>query len=303
MNNDVIVEHILDKKNRTVMLMTVLVATYVMAIAVAEVTGAIGVFPGVVLHAVLVPVLMGNYALLSDTLYGRVFPVLTLLPLLRILSLTMPINEVPEIYWHALAGAPLLLAVVLTARLLGLKSKKLGLGLPSWPAAILMSSIGPPLSLAGFLIMRPEPLVTHFRSWQFVLGVVILVVFAGFTEEVIFRGLFQNVMTELVGRGSIMFSSWFFAIMYTGSLSRAFVLFMAVVGLLFGWYVDQTRSIWGVVAAHSILSIGMILVWPILLPARVPSAISYVALLFSAIIALLIFYFVPRVLPPTEASV
>ena len=42
-----------------------------------------------------------------------VFPVLALVPLLRILSITMPIPQAGRIYWYGLIGVPVALALVL----------------------------------------------------------------------------------------------------------------------------------------------------------------------------------------------
>ena len=89
-------------------------------------------------------------------------------------------------------------------------------------------------------------------------------VFTGFVEEIIFRGMLQQVANEILGGAGVLCSSILFAIMYTGSLSLSYMLFIGLVGLFFGWCVNRTGSIWGVILAHSILNIGMILVWPFL---------------------------------------
>ncbi|PYR87712.1 MAG: hypothetical protein DMF84_30945 [Acidobacteria bacterium] len=41
-----------------------------------------------------------------------------------------------------------------------------------------------------------------------------------------------------------------------------YVPFAAVVGLAFGWVVERTASLVGVILAHALLAVGLILVWP-----------------------------------------
>src|SRR5881227_941054 len=91
---------------------TVVVLAYSAAIAVAEVIGVlVGVIPALLCHAILLPVLLNHYALSDRAPYRRILPVLALAPLLRILSLSIPFGQVPQIYWYAMIGTPLLVAV------------------------------------------------------------------------------------------------------------------------------------------------------------------------------------------------
>ena len=43
-------------------------------------------------------------------------------------------------------------------------------------------------------------------------------------------------------------------------------MLMLAVGLLFSWVVNESGSLWGVIGAHALFSIGLMLVWPILIP-------------------------------------
>jgi membrane protease YdiL (CAAX protease family) len=244
-----------------------IVLAYLAAIASAEVAGVlIGVIPSTLFHALLILILLNHYISLNQAAYRRILPVFALAPLLRILSLIMPIKEVPQIYWYAMIGIPLLVAVTLTARLLKLSWTEIGLRLYSWRSQIFIACSGLPLSLTAFLLFRPATLITKFNWHDLVIGSVILLTFTGFTEEIIFRGLLQQVTTKIYGRVGVLCSSLLFAIMYIGSLSLSYIIFMGLTGLFFSWCVERTRSLWGVVLAHSILNIGMLLVWPLIWP-------------------------------------
>jgi hypothetical protein len=242
---------------------TLVLIVYLGAIALAETVGVLGgAAVGALCSAIVLVTLLSHYVLMEHAPYRRVLPVLALIPLLRLLSFTMPISHVSWIYWVAMVGVPLLIAAFLTARLLDLSRASLGLCRRSWPPQVLITLSGLPLSIAAFFLLRPEPPVIRLDWQQAAISALVLIIFAGFTEEVIFRGMLQAVVSETVGSAALFYGSLVFAVTYIGSQSWSYVLFMGLVGLFFGWCVKRTDSIWGVVLAHSVLVIGMILVWP-----------------------------------------
>jgi uncharacterized protein len=243
----------------------VAIPIYIAAVAIAEALGVfLGAVPSAASHAVLILVLLGHSILMDRAPSRHILLVLALAPLLRLLSLTIPIKEVPQIYWYAMIGTPVLVAVAATARHLDLPWSRLGLHRAPWPPQILIACSGLPLSLAAFLILQPKPLAPQPGWYGIVIGSIILLIFAGFTEEILFRGLLQQVITEIFGRAGLVYSSTLFAIMYIGSLSLRYVLFIGLLGLFFSWCVSRTGSIWGVVLAHSFINIGMAFLWPFL---------------------------------------
>ncbi len=241
----------------------IVILAYLVAIAGVEAMGVfISVVGGALGHAFLIPLLLSHYVLAGQARYRRALAVLALAPLLRILSLTLPVRQVPQIYWYAMIGMPLLTAVALTLRLLELSWTHVGLRPGPWLPQLLIALSGLPLSVVAFLILRPKPLIARFDWREAMIGSVILLIFTAFTEEIIFRGLLQQVTTEIFGRVALLYSSALFAIMYMGSLSWSYVFFIGLVGLFFGWGVNRTGSIWGVILAHGALNIGMAFIWP-----------------------------------------
>lgn len=91
-----------------------------------------------------------------------------------------------------------------------------------------------------------------------------MTVFGGFLEELVSRGLLQELASEVFGGAGPLLSNGLFTLMYLGSLSWGYLLFMSLPGFYFGWSVRRTGSIWGVALAHSIMKIGLLLVWPVL---------------------------------------
>jgi membrane protease YdiL (CAAX protease family) len=256
-------------EDRALPLRTV-VPLYIAAIAGAEASIAFAsVSLGVVIDAVVVLAALNRYLLAeraagaSET--GRlrshdVLLALPLVPIARISDLTMTVKGVPLLVEYALVGLPVLVATAWVAKLVGPRRVLCRISAWSWQQAGI-GLCGVPLGLLAFLIFRPHPL-GHPSVAQIIWGSLIVVVFVGFLEEVIFRGLLQDALTDLYGRSGIAWGSLLFAVAYLGVHPATFVLFAAALGLAFGWVVERTASLVGVILAHSLLAIGLILVWP-----------------------------------------
>ncbi len=257
----------------TVAIAVIVASIYALLIIGAEIIGALsGAILGVVCDAFIILMLLVDYATLDEQVsYRRLLPALMLLPLLRLLSLTVPVREIPQLYWYAMIGTPLLLAAVVAAHALDLSWSDLGLRLHSrsplaWLYQATIALTGVPLSLAAFwLVPRPLPISTSLAGRDIILAPIILFLFTGFAEELIFRGILQQTARQALGPFSVIYSSVLFAAMYAGSLSPGYVIFIGLVGLFFGWCANRTGSLWGVVLAHSLLNIGMLLIWPVVL--------------------------------------
>jgi membrane protease YdiL (CAAX protease family) len=237
---------------------------YAGLIAVAEAIGA-GVSPllGAIAHGVLVTVLLGHYTFGETAPYRRILMVLVLPSLLRILSLALPAARIPQIFWYVLVGAPMLLGAILAARRLQLSAQDVGLPLRSAALQGVIALSGLALSIAAYSILRPEPLFEAVNLPGLIGSAIILAVFSGFLEEFIFRGVLQRSASELFdGPLAIVLSSLIFASLYIGSLSLVYLGFIGLVGLYFGYCVHKTGSLWGVALAHSLMNIGLLVVWP-----------------------------------------
>lgn len=246
----------------------IVAGAYIAAIAGAEIVSAfLGPHLGIICDGVLLILLLGHYLMLNSadspgdrlatTQLGQALAVLSLLPLLRILSLTMPAKSIPEVYWNALIGVPLLIAAVLTVRLLNWRPGDIGLTLRSWWMQPLIALSGIPLSVAAYVAIRPAPPASEFEWPNAAIGAAILIIFGGFMEEFLFRGLLQRVAGEIFGRWSIVLTSLLFAMMFVGSRSAPEVALMGLIGLFFSWCVERTGSIWGVVLTHALILFGI----------------------------------------------
>jgi membrane protease YdiL (CAAX protease family) len=248
------------------------VPVYVGVIVASEATNAVaGALAGGICHGVVLLALLNHYLVAAPQLSGRVvrgvvrvLPALALVPLTRLITLALALDE-PKDYAYAAVGAPLLLAAVLAIRRLGLTDV-----LPSRLRRLPRSQAwfalaGIPLGLAGFGLLRPEPLAGG-PSWEaLIAGSAVAFVFGGILVELVFRGVVQRALADVFPGAAFAWSSVLYAGAHLGEGPWGYVAFLATVGLLFGWWVQRTGTIVGVALAHGLLAVSMVIVWPFIL--------------------------------------
>jgi uncharacterized protein len=228
---------------------------------------------GLVLHG-LVLVALFLQASFRDQGRQRGFLLsLAMAPLIRIISLSLPLPTFPFIYWYMVVGAPLLIAAFVASRIGKISIKMLGISASAVPIQLLIALIGVGLGYLEFLILRPAPLTNGLSLGQIWLPALILLIFTGFLEEWIFRGLLQYTAVRSFGWAGFFYTAAVFAVLHLGYHSALDIVFVFAVALLFGWVVIRTGSIIGVTLAHGLTNIGLYLVFPFLLPALIAAPI------------------------------
>lgn len=236
---------------------------YLVAIAGAElVTALVNPLAGIAMHIVIMLALIVHASLNIKDLRHELYLTLALAPMIRLLSLSMPLGSFSQIYWYAIIAVPLFIAVIVLTRRLGYTRWEIGLNFNKWPYQILIALTGIPLGLAEYFILKPKALVASFTWQEIILPAIILIVCTGFIEELCFRGVIQHSAEAAIGQWGWVFVAALFAIMHIGYLSIADFGFVFVVGLFFGIMVDKTRSIAGVTLAHGIANAVLYLVAP-----------------------------------------
>ncbi len=239
-------------------------AAFVAAIAGAEILGELtSVVAGAAVDGLVLVVLL-NAALLGLVRPASLLPpVLALVPLMRILSVALPLKQMSQLAWYPLVGVPLLLGIALAARTVGHEQPAPRSRWISVPVQLAVALLGIPLGAAAYSILHPAP-IQPLTVRGIVLATVVLFLFAALVEELIFRRLLQDVIVRLFGTIGILFVSALYASTFAGSMSGAYIAFMGAVGLGFALTVRWTGGLWGVIVAHTFLLVGLLVVWPAL---------------------------------------
>jgi len=238
---------------------------YMLAIVGAEiVTIIIQPVWGIVFYiAILVAVILHS-ALAGEIPERQRYLILSLAlaPLVRIISLCMPLIDIPQIWWFPIIYTPLAVAAFMVMRILGYKMEDIGLSPRFSLFQMAVASTGLAFGVAEYFILKPEALVATLSFQEIWLPALIFFAFVGFVEELIFRGVLQRAAVDAFGIWGIVYVSFLFAILHMGFLSWLDVLFVFVVALFFGWVVKKTGSLLGVTLAHGITNTLLYLVAP-----------------------------------------
>jgi len=193
-----------------------------------------------------------------------VFLASTLIPITRLVSLTTPWSAPvgPSSYW--LAGLPVAVAAVVTARTLNLSRDQLGLRWGRVPTQLAIALLGIPLAAAQFTLLRP-PAFADQLSWGAAVFPCAMLFMAGAIEEFAFRSVLRAAAYERFGQWGLVYASALAASLQVSWLSVPNVLLVFAAGSGSAWLVTRTRSVLGVVLAHGLASAIAHVLLPLLL--------------------------------------
>jgi membrane protease YdiL (CAAX protease family) len=237
-------------------------------ILIAELLGGLGwVIPGAMLDAALIPILLGSFVVTDRTRHAKLLPILALVALLRVLSVTAAIPQLPVATWYVTVGGALLVAEATTLRFVGDARRRLNLVVRRPAFDAMVTVMGVPAGLIGFFILRPPALLAGAGPLPILGGIVALVVFAALPEELLFRGLLQGIAIEAFGsaRSGLAYAAVMSGVMYIGSGSLPYTVAVGAYGVLVGAAIVRGASVWGAAASHGLALVGMAFFWPALL--------------------------------------
>ena len=191
---------------------------------------------------------------------------MSLAPLVRLISLSMPQLRLNPVASYIVTGIVMLLAAVVVYRLTGYKPGDIGLTFGRYlPLQLIVGLAGVGVGFIEYLILRPEPLANSLRLSSLLLPALVLFIFPGFTEELLFRGIMQRAASSVYARAWPVYLALLFAVLHIGYRSWLDLIFIFLVGLAFSLVVEKTRSLVGVTLAHGLAGISLFLVFPFLL--------------------------------------
>jgi membrane protease YdiL (CAAX protease family) len=241
---------------------------YAAALAAAEVlVAAVDPRLGAFTYAVLLVLLLRQGARAAAVAGQRLYWSLALVPVLRLLSLSLPLGSFTGVWRYAVVAALLLAAEAVALRAQGLRPADVGL---RWrwrdlPLQVLIGLLGVPLGLLWYTLLRPPPLVAALPPGAIWVPAVVLLVSTGLPEELLFRGLLQRASAVVMGPwlGPLLITCLWTALRL-GSASWPALGLTFVTGGLFALIAGLTGSIWGVSLANGLTNVVLFLLAPYL---------------------------------------
>jgi hypothetical protein len=237
------------------------------AIVIAE-SLTIYIYPlaGVITYGVIMIMFIVQSVFITDPSKRNLVLALSLVPLVRILSLIMPLGQLSLVYRFPLIYAPLLAAAIVAMWAMGLKPAAVGLNFRYWPYQVAGGIIsGAAIGTLEYLIIGTSPLINNFTFQELWLPALILLLTTGLVEELIFRGILQHLSETVMGRWGIVYISLIFAVLHFGFFSWGDVVFVFFVALFFSAIVKRTGSLFGAILSHGTANVVLFLVAPFIL--------------------------------------
>jgi len=240
---------------------------------------------------------------------------LILAPLIRLVSLALPLHLLSPLASIALTAIPLYVAAWKVSRIVGLPAKRLGLEGGNRTGQYVVGLGGIVIGVILFQVLAQPPLTDTLAASDPMTAALVLVVFAGFIDELIFRGLLQSLAYRAMGSPGPLYVAFVYAAMQIGYRSAAQVLAALGLGLVFGTIAHRSRSIMGVSLAHGLANIVVYLVMPVMqarfpfltsdmAPAAASRVVAALPLVAGAIVAMVVVFIAGRLasMAPAAAS-
>jgi len=217
---------------------------------------------GLILDSLLIVVLLYLKGYMPIGNESRLAWVSALPPILRLLSYSVPVPDVSLDIQLTLVGIPALWATLIMMHAIGRPLSAYGISLHNFPAQLAIMPLGLLIGLLEWLLFGPQlaPIYADLASaekWAF-----IALFITNVTEELVFRGLLQQGALALYGHvdywgTGLVFANVAFASMHIGYGPIA-IIFAFGTGLLYAILSHRTGSIFGILGAHGLSSIVLL---------------------------------------------
>lgn len=250
----------------------IVLTIYLMAIIAAEiVTAHYSVEYGLIMHTIILSALLINSSVTHSTKFSYLLRSMMILPMIRIIGLTIPLMQVSELYWFPVIAIPLFAASFVLMRSQKLTRKNVGLVLGNIPVQLAIALSGVVLGFIEYLILKPQPLISSLNLETVLFASMILIVSTGFAEELLFRGILQKNAEKILGNiWGLLYVSILFTALHIGWNSTLDLLFVFSVALFYGYTFQKTGSLFGITFSHGISNTFLFLVMPFIFPILMP---------------------------------
>lgn len=187
----------------------------------------------------------------------KVYQALILLPVLRLVNLSMPIFFEANIYSFVFMYLPMTIPITIVSVYQEIPKegkmdllRKMGLYLPfSLLAGLIFAE-------AEYLIVQTRPLIPDLSFFNLLQLTIIMIFIVGLIEELIFRGIIQTRLEEFLGpAGGVLLASLLFGVMHSSYGTFYEIVYTFLAGGILGYFFYRTKSLPLVVMIHGFINI------------------------------------------------
>lgn len=211
---------------------------------------------GTSVHIITLLVLSLSAYRTRNTETSNLLQALALLPLFRILNTTMPIFFTQTLYIFPLVYGPIFISIYYVANNQKFTRYELGMSLEKMhiylPASIFLGMV---LGKIEYNIINVESLVPVLTLKNILIFAVIMIVFTGLAEELLFRSIVQTRLEQTIGSSyGLISASLLFGAMHSGYGTIYEILFTFSAGFLLGYLFQKTRSLPFIAITHGLIN-------------------------------------------------
>ncbi len=187
----------------------------------------------------------------------KIHQALILLPILRLVNLSMPIFFESNLYSFVFIYVPMTIPATIISihqKILGKRTvdllKKMWIYLPfSILAGLIFAEV-------EYSIIRTSPLIPDLSPVNLLLLTIVMIFVVGLIEEFIFRGIIQTRLEEFLGpAGGILLASLLFGLMHSSYGTPYEMAYTFLAGGTLGYLFYRTKSLSLVVMIHGFINI------------------------------------------------
>lgn len=254
-----------DQKNFEFKKRRLFTAIPVLCIGLAEIlilSGKVGI--AIWMHiGSLIALCLSNISV-KDPEVQKIHQALMLLPVLRLINLSMPVFFETTLYAFVFIYGPLAIPVAVVIIHQRYSLEQIGVSMKNIKTYMVLSI---PLSLAlGFgeyLTIRAEYLIPDLTFENLLKLSFVMVFFVGLIEELIFRSILQTRLEQALSVGeALLITGLLFGLMHSGYGTFHEVLYTGFIGLFMGLVFYKTKSLPFIVVLHGFINVFLFGILP-----------------------------------------
>ena len=241
------------------------IAIPILCIALAELL----VFSGKIAAAICVHIgiliaLSLSNIYIKDPKVHNIYMPLMLLPLLRLINLSVPIFFNDTLYTFVFIYIPLAIPVIAIIIHQRNSLEEIGITTKNFLLYMVLSvPLGFLLGLGEYLIIRPGYLIPDLSFANIFILAFIMVFYVGLVEELIFRSILQTRFEKTLSvREALIITSLLFGLMHSGYGTFYEMLYTGFVGFFIGFLFYKTKSLPFAAVMHGFANVFLFGVLP-----------------------------------------
>jgi len=187
-----------------------------------------------------------------------------LLPVLRLINLSMPIFSATTLYTFIFVYGPLAIPVAVILIHQRASLEQIGISMKNIGAYMVLSvPLGFLLGLGEYLTIRTGYMIPDLTFVNLLKLTFVMVFFVGLVEEVIFRSILQTRLEQALSvPEALLITSLLFGLMHSGYGTFHEILYTGFVGFIMGFAFYKTRSLPFIAVLHGFVNVFLFGILP-----------------------------------------